>query len=253
MAGIRRNKKQHSRFTRVRAFAATVLVIGSISIIGPLTYDEQAYAAFDQASRAWRGWGDQVLGIDLTAPRQNLFSLVRDLDRTVTVVDHSTIYRSHLMGLTNWMSRGALYSVADALRWFNIPLTTAQARMIELCKPLDRIHEDQPIVIQSDPYQQGVASWYGPGFHGRLAASGEIYNMYDMSAAHKTLPLQSVVRVVSQRTGNSIVVRINDRGPYVGGRIIDLSRRAKDALGAGDLAAVYIERLDPTALDGSCE
>jgi rare lipoprotein A len=77
--------------------------------------------------------------------------------------------------------------------------------------------------------------------------------MYDRTAAHKTLPLQSLVRVVAQRTGNSTIVRINDRGPYVGGRIIDLSHRAKELLGAGDLAAVYIERLDPTASDVSCE
>jgi len=77
--------------------------------------------------------------------------------------------------------------------------------------------------------------------------------MYDRTAAHKTLPLQSLVRVVSQRTGTSIVVRINDRGPYVGGRIIDLSHRAKELLGMeGGLAAVYIERLEPSALDTPC-
>lgn len=245
--------KRRSRFSHVRAFAVTALVLGSIAIMGPLTYDEEAYDTFNQATRAWQGWGNQVLGIDLTAPRQNLFSLIRDLDRTVTVVDHLAVHRSHLMGLTNWMSRGAIYSVADALRWFQIPLTSAQAKAVDLCKPLDRIREDQSIVIQPNPYQHGIASWYGPGFDGRLAASGEIYNMYDLSAAHKTLPLGSVVRVVSQRTGNSVVLRVNDRGPYVGGRIIDLSLRAKEALGAGDLAAVYIERIDPTALETDCQ
>jgi len=117
---------------------------------------------------------------------------------------------------------------------------------------LDLLHRDEDIVVQPDPVQHGVASWYGPGFNGRLAASGEIYNMYDMTAAHRTLPLQSLVRVVSQRTGTSVVVRINDRGPYVGGRIIDMSRRAMDALGAEDLAAVYLEVIDPQALDGVC-
>jgi rare lipoprotein A len=66
------------------------------------------------------------------------------------------------------------------------------------------------------------------------------------------LPLQSLVRVVSQRTAASVVVRINDRGPYVDGRIIDLSRRAMDDLGRADLAAVYLERLDPYALDNPC-
>jgi rare lipoprotein A len=67
------------------------------------------------------------------------------------------------------------------------------------------------------------------------------------------LPLQSLVRVVSQRTGRSIVVRINDRGPYVGGRIIDMSLYSKQELGMGDLAAVYLERIDPSALDVPCE
>jgi rare lipoprotein A len=76
--------------------------------------------------------------------------------------------------------------------------------------------------------------------------------MYDKTAAHKTLPLQSQVRVVSQRTGNSIVVRINDRGPYVGGRIIDMSLYSKQQLGMDDLAAVYLERIDPTAFDVPC-
>ncbi len=73
--------------------------------------------------------------------------------------------------------------------------------------------------------------------------------MYSMTAAHRSLPLGSLVRVVSQRSRAAVVVRINDRGPYAGGRIIDLSYRAKEMLGMDDLSAVYLERLDPTALD----
>jgi rare lipoprotein A len=76
--------------------------------------------------------------------------------------------------------------------------------------------------------------------------------MYDMTAAHRTLPLQSLVRVVSQRTGESIVVRINDRGPYVGGRIIDLSWRARERLGMAGIAAVFIEVLEPFPPPGVC-
>ena len=86
-----------------------------------------------------------------------------------------------------------------------------------------------------------------------MAASGEIYDMYGQTAAHRTLPLQSSVRVVSQRTGNNVVVRINDRGPYVAGRIIDLSYQSKELLGMDDLMAVYLERIDPTALDHPCD
>lgn len=74
--------------------------------------------------------------------------------------------------------------------------------------------------------QSGVASWYGPNFHGKLTANGETYNMNDLTAAHRTLPFNTVVQVENVNNGRSVVVRINDRGPYVGDRIIDLSRRA---------------------------
>ena len=74
--------------------------------------------------------------------------------------------------------------------------------------------------------QSGIASWYGPNFHGKLTANGETYNMNDLTAAHRTLPFNTVVQVENIGNGRSVVVRINDRGPYVGDRVIDLSRRA---------------------------
>ena len=77
----------------------------------------------------------------------------------------------------------------------------------------------------------GIASWYGPGFHGRRTASGEFYNMYDLTAAHKTLPLGTYVKVINLENGKSVIVRINDRGPFVPGRIIDLSYSAAKRLG----------------------
>jgi rare lipoprotein A len=92
--------------------------------------------------------------------------------------------------------------------------------------------------------QCGGASWYGPGFHGKKAASGERFNENAMTAAHKTLPFGTVVRVTDQRTGKSISVKINDRGPFHGGRIIDLSKAAATKLGfrnAG-VTKVCIER-----------
>ncbi len=73
------------------------------------------------------------------------------------------------------------------------------------------------------PYQVGTASWYGSYFHGRPTASGEPYNMYDLTAAHRSLPLGTWVRVTNLRNGRAVIVRINDRGPYVAPRIIDLS------------------------------
>lgn len=80
-------------------------------------------------------------------------------------------------------------------------------------------------------YETGIASWYGPGFDGNYTANGEIYDMNGISAAHKTLPFGTVVRVVELSTGRSVVVRINDRGPFVEGRIIDLSKGAALELG----------------------
>ncbi len=83
-------------------------------------------------------------------------------------------------------------------------------------------------------YEVGIASWYGPGFHGNLTANGETYDMHGVSAAHKTLPFGTVVRVIEFDTRRSIVVRINDRGPFVDGRIIDLSKGAAQELGIVD-------------------
>ena len=77
----------------------------------------------------------------------------------------------------------------------------------------------------------GVASWYGGRFHGRKTANGERYDMHKLTAAHKTLPFGTKVRVTNSRTGQSVVVRINDRGPFVGSRVIDLSRGAASAVG----------------------
>lgn len=77
----------------------------------------------------------------------------------------------------------------------------------------------------------GVASWYGPGFHGKLTANGERYNQNAMTAAHKLLPFNTDIRVTNLDNGRSTVVRINDRGPFVANRVIDLSRRAAEQIG----------------------
>jgi rare lipoprotein A len=79
--------------------------------------------------------------------------------------------------------------------------------------------------------ETGYASWYGPNFHGRKTASGETYNMYSLTAAHKILPMNTYVRVENLKNGKSLVVRINDRGPFVRNRIIDLSYTAAKKLG----------------------
>ncbi len=79
--------------------------------------------------------------------------------------------------------------------------------------------------------EEGIASWYGPDFHGKTTANGEEYDMYDMTAAHKLLPFDTKVRVTNLTNGKSIVVRINDRGPFIDKRVIDLSKTGADRLG----------------------
>jgi len=92
---------------------------------------------------------------------------------------------------------------------------------------------------------EGVTSWYGPRFHGRLTANGEIYDMYAPTAAHITLPLGSLIRVTNPSNGQSKVFRINDRGPYIEGRELDLSYQGARELGLVDkgVARVHIELL----------
>ena len=79
--------------------------------------------------------------------------------------------------------------------------------------------------------ETGIASWYGPGFHAKMTANGETYDQMDLTAAHKTLPMPSLVRVTNLDNGRSIVVRVNDRGPYVNNRVIDMSQRRAQLLG----------------------
>lgn len=237
----------------MRLNTLTVGVSIGVALVGPLFFGTGAHDRFDQLSRQWGITGNQLIGLDLTQARQNIFSLARDLSRTITVVDRGTSHTTRFFGVINFIRRGGTWTVADVLQMSNIALTDRQALAADICRPLNTTHQDERIVIKPNPYQYGIASWYGPGFDGRLAASGEIYDMYEMTAAHRTLPLQSVVRVTAVRTGRSIIVRINDRGPYVAGRTIDLSYHAKQALGMQDLAAVYLERIDPDVLHIRCE
>jgi peptidoglycan lytic transglycosylase len=85
-------------------------------------------------------------------------------------------------------------------------------------------------VADVKPYQVGMASWYGKQFHGKATASGEDFDMFELTAAHRNLPLGTYLKVTNLRNGKSIVVRVNDRGPYVGDRVIDLSYSASRML-----------------------
>ena len=98
-------------------------------------------------------------------------------------------------------------------------------------------NEDVPLV------ESGIASWYGHPFHGRRTATGEVYDMHAMTAAHKTMPLPSYAVVRNPRNKREVVVRVNDRGPFKNGRIIDLSRAAARKLGISGIAPVEVRRL----------
>jgi rare lipoprotein A len=110
-------------------------------------------------------------------------------------------------------------------------------------------------VPEADPHYraEGLASWYGADFHGRSTANGEIFDLNGITAAHPTLPLPSYVRVTNLGNGNSLIVRVNDRGPYHGNRIIDVSMRAAHLLGFTErgTAMVRVEYVGPAQLEGS--
>jgi peptidoglycan lytic transglycosylase len=92
-------------------------------------------------------------------------------------------------------------------------------------------------------FEAGLASWYGPPFHGRRTATGELYDMNAMTAAHKTMPLPSYALVRNPANGRQVVVKVNDRGPFVKGRVIDLSRAAARKLRINGLGQVEVRRL----------
>jgi rare lipoprotein A len=101
-----------------------------------------------------------------------------------------------------------------------------------------------PLTADLAMRESGLASWYGRKFHGQPTASGEVYDMYAMTAAHKTMPIPSYARVRNPANGREVIVRINDRGPFVAGRVVDLSYTAALKLGLlGGVAPVELERL----------
>jgi rare lipoprotein A len=122
-----------------------------------------------------------------------------------------------------------------AIAFLIVGLGAAQGPNISEAKPapvssVQAKSEVRKQVGKTKPYQVGTASWYGQSFQGKPTASGEPYEMYDMTAASLTLPMGSYVKVTNLRNGKAVVVRINDRGPVVPGRIIDLSYGAAQAL-----------------------
>jgi len=127
-------------------------------------------------------------------------------------------------------------STEPCIKWILICMVTI---LLSACTCLPKGQADLDVGMK----ERGIASWYGKEFHGWVTASGEIYDMESLSGAHRTLPLGTVVRVTNVENGKQIRVRINDRGPYVNGRILDLSYAAARKIGMaeGGLSAVSLE------------
>jgi rare lipoprotein A len=101
----------------------------------------------------------------------------------------------------------------------------------ELIENVEKTQEENWIPRITQYIKRGLASWYGPGFHGKKTATGEVFNMYEMTAAHKTLPIPSYAEVTNLKNNKSVIVRINDRGPYANNRVLDLSYAAAKKIG----------------------
>jgi rare lipoprotein A len=108
--------------------------------------------------------------------------------------------------------------------------------------PIVSIYSDEPdIAIKKGFYQRGIASWYGKKFHNRRTANTEIYNMYRLTAAHKSLPFNTLVEVLNLSNNRSVIVRINDRGPFVKNRIIDLSLKAAQKIDMAETGTAEVK------------
>jgi rare lipoprotein A len=139
-----------------------------------------------------------------------------------------------VVAIASWLLLTAAVTIgepasADQITWVGKPYVINGVRYVPRADP------------DYDDY--GVASWYGPGFHGNLTANGEIFDMHALTAAHRTLPFGTQVKVTNLRSGKSVVLTINDRGPFVEGRLIDVSRRAASLLGIhkAGIAPVRVE------------
>ncbi|HLR46869.1 MAG TPA: septal ring lytic transglycosylase RlpA family protein [Deinococcales bacterium] len=142
-------------------------------------------------------------------------------------------------------SSGLLFILAALLFAGCAPVTRASLRMVPAVSGAVAGTADAAAAAPRQADITGNASWYGPGFAGRHTANGEVFDPGELTAAHRTLPFNTRVRVTHAGSGQNVVVRINDRGPFKGDRVIDLSRAAADAIGltASGVAMVHLEIL----------
>ncbi len=150
--------------------------------------------------------------------------------------------------ITGCSTRGVKnHTVTPATKHYDTPRTTQDGSYVHpTMRPYTVFGKRYyPTKVRVGEKFTGISSWYGPDFDGKATSSGEIYDMHALTAAHKTLPMNTVVKVTNLENGKNVVVRINDRGPFVGTRIIDLSNKAAHAIDMVDkgTARVHLEVL----------
>lgn len=184
-----------------------------------------------EATQITVGWNKQIKAYSVTLGEEILVSLDKS-----TVLPETNRYRgSDALQTTNRLRR--LLGNADPLKASAMTARSPQSLSSNL----------STLPVRTNTVRGGMASWYGPGFHGRQTANGERYNQNHLTAAHRSLPFNTKVRVTNLRNGQSVVVRINDRGPFSGGRVIDLSAGAAKSIGvfSSGVAPVQLEVLLP--------
>ena len=185
---------------------------------------------------------------------------IRRLDSAVRAVRSAAVIAACL-GLANCASSGKFASRVDPRYG-----VSSSPRVVAFGEPVPKgggtYRVGKPYMVGGRVYvpeedvnyrEEGIASWYGDDFHGRLTANGEVFDMDALTAAHPTLPMPCYARVTNLSNGRSLIVRVNDRGPYAGNRLIDVSHRAAELLQfkSNGTAHVRVEYVGRAPLDGS--
>src|ERR1700742_343427 len=203
---------------------------------------------------------DRHAPVGMVMGRMGILGLDSRLDSAVRVARHAAVVAACLV-LANCASSGKFAGRVDPKYG-----VSSSPRVVADGEPVPKgggtYRVGKPYTVGGRMYvpeedvnyrEEGVASWYGDDFHGRLTANGEVFDMDGLSAAHKTLPMPSYARVTNLTNGKSLIVRVNDRGPYHGNRLIDVSHKAAELLefkGNG-VARVRVEYVGRAPLEGS--
>ena len=217
--------------TELRKLAATKVAPPDAD--QPLWKANKLVAEFNQLNRAGR-----VNGEEIAVRWEDDLYIIEHGEEVLVTVDDNVM----LPDTTGAIAEDALQATNRLRRLLGQEEAGPLTEVADL--PAPPKPEPKVVAYGGSFYEQGEASWYGPGFHGRTTANGETYNQWAMTAAHKYLPFGTVVRVTNLYNGAATVVRINDRGPYAHGRVIDLSAAAADAIGMGGIASVRIDILN---------